>query len=120
MAQATAHLDRYRKFRADAYREENSPELRVEAFFLAAFHYIEACAARENVHINKHQGVRRELEVNHRIFGAHAPEVWKAFQELERRVRPKFVYGVRWTAKDFARAQTLFENLEARCREVLP
>lgn len=120
MAQTEAHLDRYRKFRADAFREENSAEIRVEALFLAAFQYIDACASRLNVHINKHQNVRRELEANDRVFGERTEEVWRAFQELEVRVRPKFVYGSRWTTKDLERARRLFEAIEAHCREVLP
>lgn len=114
------HRKRYEAFRADAYRTENSPEIRVEAWFLAAFHHIDACAARHNRHIGKHQNVRKELEANERIFGPHTREVWQAFQELETRIRPKFVYGSAWTSKDLALAQRLFEAIEARCREALP
>jgi len=120
MAQSGAHLERYKRFRLDALRNEVSEELRVEAFFLAAFHRIDACAARHNVHISKHQNVRKELGANDRIFGPKTPDVWKAFQELETRIRPKFVYGSRWTAKDFERAKQLFESIEALCQEALP
>lgn len=120
MAQSDAHLNRYKRFRLDALRNDISEELRVEAFFLSAFHLIEASAARHHVHINKHQNVRKELEANDRIFGPKTADVWKAFQELETRIRPKFVYGSRWTAKDFERAKHLFESIEAICRETLP
>jgi hypothetical protein len=118
MAQGDAHRKRYERFRRDAFREENSEEIRVEAFFLAAFQLIDACAARHSVHINKHQNVRGELEANERVFGSKTTEVWKAFQELEVRIRPKFVYGSRWSAKDFERAVRLFEAIEALCRQV--
>lgn len=120
MAQSDAHLERYKRFRSDALRNEISEELRVEAFFLAAFHLIDSYAARQSVHIGKHQNVRKELEANDRIFGPKTAEVWKAFQELETRIRPKFVYGARWTAKDFERAKLLFESIELLCREVWP
>ncbi len=120
MAQTEAHLARYRKFREDGFREENSAEIRVEALFLAAFHCIEACAARRGAHINKHQNVRKELDANAFIFGPKTAEVWKAFQELETRIRPKFVYGSRWTARDFERAKEEFGTIEACCREVVP
>jgi hypothetical protein len=120
MAQTKTHLQRYETFRADAFREENSAEIRVEALFLASYHLIDACAARLNVHINKHQNVRRELEANDRIFGPRTREVWQAFQELETRVRPKFVYGLSWGPRDLERARALLRAIEERCREVLP
>lgn len=119
MAQTDIHLARYRKFREDGLREANSAEIRVEALFLAAFQHIEACAARRGVHINKHQNVRKELDANTFIFGPRTADLWKAFQELETRIRPKFVYGTRWTAADFERATREFEAIEAICREAL-
>jgi len=119
MSQKAIHLKRYETFRADAYRAENSAEIRVEAWFLAAFHHIDACAARLGRHIGKHQNVRKELEANERIFGTRTRDVWQSFQELETRVRPKFVYGSEWTAKDLTLAQQLFESIEERCREAL-
>lgn len=113
-------MKRYKRFRLDALRNDISDELRVEAFFLAALHLIDTYAARHNVHIGKHQNVRKELEANDRIFGPKTADVWKAFQELETRIRPKFVYGSRWTAKDFERAKNLFESIEALCQGVSP
>lgn len=91
----------------------------MEVLFLAAHHLIDACAAKHNVHIGKHQLVKKELEANNRIFGKSTEAVWRSFHELERRLRPKFMYGSTWTAKDFERAKQLFETIEARCREVL-
>src|SRR3990172_5387572 len=55
MASQDAHLAQYRLLREDAFRESNSLPTRVETLFLAAYHLVDACAARENVHIGKHQ-----------------------------------------------------------------
>jgi len=119
MSQQREHLRHYEALRADAYREENSDELRVEALFLAAYHLIEACAAKVGIHISKHQKVRDELEANVRIFGEETAKVWSAFQELENRVRPGFVYGASQSKAGFRKAVQLFESIETLCKEVL-
>jgi len=119
MAAKEAHLAQHRLFRGDGFRESNSLPTRVEALFLAAYQLIEACAASENVHIGKHQHVRSELTENDRIFGVRTEAVWRGFQELETRVRPKFIYGTRWTDRDFETALDLFDALERVCLEVL-
>lgn len=115
MAQRAVHLAQYATFRADAERPELSPNLRVEAWFLAAYHRIDASAARVGVHIGKHQNIRRELELNAEIFGMDTHEVWQSFQELETRIRPKFVYGQAWSKKDVGLAKELFERIERLC-----
>ena len=119
MSQMRQHLGHYERFRADAYREENSQEIRVEALFLASYHLIEACAAKFGIHITKHQKVREELGANEGIFGSRTEEVWSAFQELENRVRPGFVYGTKRTQADFQKAVRLFEAMEKLSKEVL-
>jgi len=119
MASQDAHLAQYRLLREDAFRESNSLPTRVETLFLAAYHLVDACAARENVHIGKHQHVRRELSENDRIFGARTEAVWREFQELETRIRPKFIYGTKWTEGDFPKALAVFGTLERLCLEVL-
>ncbi len=119
MSQLREHLRHYETLRADAYREENSQEIRVEALFLAAYHLIEACAAKFGTHINKHQKVRDELEANEGIFGTRTREVWSAFQELENRVRPGFVYGSAQPKGGFRKAVQMFESIEALCKGVL-
>ena len=119
MARKHVHLAAYERFKADASRGEISEGLRVEALFLAAFHLIDACAAQSNVHIGKHQNVRRTLEGNPRILGAETEAAWRAFQNLETRVRPKFVYGGGGTPADLQEAQDLFSKIEGTCRTVL-
>ena len=119
MSQQREHLRHYEALRADAYREENSQEIRVEALFLSSYHLIEACAAKYGIHINKHQRVREELDANWRIFGENTVKVWTAFQDLENRVRPGFVYGSSRSKADFRQAMHLFESIEDICMGVL-
>jgi hypothetical protein len=59
--------------------------------------------------------VRREPEANDFIFGEDTDAVWRGFQELESRLRPKFVYGFRWTSEDFKEVQGIFSELEKIC-----
>ena len=108
-------MAQYETFRRDAQRERLSPNLKVEALFLAAYHRIDASAARLGVHLGKHQNVRKELERNEPVFGPDTREVWRAFQDLETRVRPKFVYGQAWSPKDLDQAQELFDRIERLC-----
>lgn len=119
MAQLKVHLTKLTALRTDAMREDISPELRVEALFLASFQAVEAAAARINVHIGKHQNVRRELEANTEIFGDQTDRVWRAFLDLETRIRPKFVYGQAWDKSDLAEAIRLFDAIESSAKEVL-
>jgi|SRR3990172_5606901 len=120
MGQLENHQKHARALRADAYRAENSDEIRVEAFFLAAYQLIESAAARHGLHIQKHQNVRHELEANTFIFEENTETVWRDFQELEGRVRPRVVYGSAWTAADVEKARELFESIEKICPAVPP
>jgi hypothetical protein len=119
MTSRARHLAQYQDFKGGAEMEANSPQLRVEAIFLAIFHLIDACAASHNVHINKHQRVRYELERNATIFGGRTEEVWIAFQDIETRLRPKFVYGKSWRPEDFKAVFDRAARIEEICREVL-
>jgi len=119
MTTRDAHLQQYTDFRKGADLEANPEPLRVESLFLAVFHLIDACAAGRNVHIDKHKSVRRELDANPAIFGARTREVWSAFQDIESRLRPKFVYGRSWQREDFRAAFEKAARIEELCREVL-
>ncbi|HLF06810.1 MAG TPA: hypothetical protein VI893_06540 [Thermoplasmata archaeon] len=119
MPKLDTHREKYRSFKADAERKENSVEIRAEAYFLASYHLVDACAARHNVHIGKHQRVRSELEKNDMIFGKDTGQVWKLFQALDTAYRPKFVYGDSWSERDFVRVREVFEELETVCLKVL-
>ncbi len=119
MATRATHEAQYRDFKETANLPGVTPQGRVEMLFLAAYHLIDACAAVKNVHIDKHQRVRHELEVNPSIFGAQTKEVWSAFQDIETRLRPKFVYGRSWREEDLNAVIEKFSRIERTCLEVL-
>ena len=119
MTTRAAHLSQYEDFRKGADLEANPPQLRVESIFLAVFHLIDACAAGRNVHIDKHRNVRHELEANPMIFGPRTREAWSTFQDIESRLRPKFVYGRSWRKGDFETVFAKAARIEEICREVL-
>ncbi len=69
------HAEKYRQFKQDAERAENSTPIRIEAYFYALFHLIESVVASAGVHINQHRHMRRELEANTDIFGENTRKV---------------------------------------------
>lgn len=113
------HLKLYQRFKADAENDKLFEGTRAEAYFLSAYHLIEACAAKERVHINKHQRVRQVLEDNLFILGKGTEPVWRAFQTIENQLRPKFSYGFSWTPKDIEEVIELFRTIESTCLEVM-
>lgn len=119
MTSRSRHLAQYLDFKKAAELDANPPQVRVEAMFLAVFHLIDACAASHSVHINKHQRIRYELEQNPAIFGERTKEIWLAFQDIESRLRPKFVYGRNWRQEDFDAVFEKASRIEQVCKEVL-
>ena len=119
MATLEMHMEQYQAFKQTANLAGASPQGRVEMLFLAAYHLIDACAAKKGQHINKHQNVRRELEANPIILGQRAREVWRAFNKLQGDYRSRFVYGGRWTNEDLKEAVEAFETIERLCLEAL-
>lgn len=113
------HKEMYEKFKRDAESKNLFSATRAEAYFLAAYHLVEACAAKNRVHIHKHQLVRRMLEENDFIFGEKTRVVWESFQRIENQLRPKFVYGGRGSQADLERIEKEFKKLEEVCLEVL-
>lgn len=109
------HYTLYENFKKDADKEDNFIGTRVEAYFLAAFHLIESCAAKERVHINKHQKVKICLEENHFIFGDKTGIIWETFQHIENQLRPKFTYGDSGEEKDFMQIKDDFHTIEKLC-----
>lgn len=119
MATLERHMAQYRAFKDMADLPGANPPGRVETLFLAAYHLIDACAARRGQHINKHQNVRRELERNPVILGDRTDRVWRAFNDLQGDLRARFVYGGRWTEKDLREAIEAFGTVERLCLEAL-
>ena len=118
MTRLENHLEKARELKETAERA-SGPAAQVELWFLAAYHLIEACAAKQRLHIQKHQRVPEELRANPGIFGKETPRVVEAFRYLDHEARAKFVYGSTGTKSDFARARASFETIEAICEEIL-
>lgn len=118
MASYNTHLKKYRMFLRDAENEENSEPTRIIAYFEAAFHLIEAVAARQRIHINKHQLVRRVLEES-RLFGEDTESVWRAFQEIENQIRPGQAYGGRIDGEALRRTKELVSIITGICGRFL-
>src|SRR2546426_1608363 len=119
MATLDRHIAQYKAFKETADLPGATPPSRVELLFLAAYHLIDACAAKKGQHINKPQNVRAELEKNPIILGERTNRVWRAFNDLQGDFRAKFVYGGRWTEKDLAAAIRSFETVKRLCQEAL-
>ncbi|OGS46831.1 MAG: hypothetical protein A3K66_04030 [Euryarchaeota archaeon RBG_16_67_27] len=118
MSSLETHRRKARAFR-DGAAKIDEPALLVEAWFLSAYHLIEACAAKRRVHIQKHQRVPDELERNPAILGTRTKAAAEAFRYLDHNARVKFVYGNSGTKADLAKARKSFETIESACREVL-
>jgi len=118
MARLETHLEKAKVFQKGA-DEATSPEMQVEAWFLGAYHLIEACAARHRIHIQKHQRVPDELKRNPAIFGGKTAPISEAFQYLDREARAKFVYGGSGTEADLRLTRVAFETIRSCCEEVL-
>ncbi|MBI4688929.1 MAG: hypothetical protein HY754_01445 [Nitrospirae bacterium] len=105
-------------FKTDASNETNSVPLRIEAYFYAAFHLIEAMAAKTAIHIEKHQKVRTMLEKSPQIFGDKTEQVWRAFHEIENQIRPGQIYGGQINGKKLERTIELFQIIENNCGNI--
>ena len=119
MTSFAIHKEKYMMFKADAANEANSIPIRIEAYFYACFHLIEAIAAKKGIHIEKHQKVRSMLERNHQIFRGDTEKVWRAFQEIENQIRPGQIYGGLIDGKKLRRTKELFEIIEKGCEDAL-
>jgi hypothetical protein len=119
MSSFEIHIRKYRMFLRDATNEQNSEPTRIEAFFEAAFHLIEAVAAKNRIHINKHKLVRDALELNKEIFGDDSERIWRAFQEIENQIRPGQAYGGAINGEALERTRELVEIITSLCEKRL-
>ena len=119
MSKFENHKKLYLNFKEDAENEDLSLPSRAELYFLSIYHLIESCAAKYRIHINKHQKVRVILENNLQIFKKETENVWRLFQDIENKIRPKFTYGFSWTDKDFAELKEKYYKLEGICNKIL-
>lgn len=118
MSKNGVHIEKAKTFLQGA-ETAASAEMQVEAWFLSAYHWIEACAARHRLHIQKHQRVPEELERNRKTFGDRTDQVVQAFRYLDNEARAKFVYGSSGTPADLERARRAFNTIRSICEEVL-
>lgn len=115
MSDFAVHLELYHNFKKDAENIALFEGTRVEAYFLAAFHLIEACAAKGRVHINKHQHVRTVIEENIFLFEKESENIWRNFQIIENQLRPKFAYSMSWNKDDVKKIIEHFQLIEKIC-----
>jgi hypothetical protein len=119
MASQDIHLQKYKLFKRDAENKDNSIPTRIEATFEACFHLIEACMAKDGLHINKHNQVRSMITEHGDVFGENSETVWRAFQELENQIRPAQAYGGRINGPQLKRAQDIMKGIENVCNIIL-
>jgi len=106
-------------FKKDAENKDNSSMTRIEAYFEACFHLIDACAALLDIHINKHQNVRKITEENDALFGENTQLIWNKFQELENKIRPGQAYGGRINGEQLKKAEGIAKIIFDICTEVI-
>ena len=119
MSSFEIHNKKYRMFLKDAKNEKNSQPTRIEAYFEACFHLIEAVAAKKRLHINKHQLVRKILEENEDVFGGKTEDVWRSFQEIENQIRPGQIYGGAINGEALDNTKRLASVTEVICNTIL-
>lgn len=113
------HYSKYNMFKTDGENEDLSVPMRIEAYFYASFHLIEAVAANHGLHIEKHQKVRAAVEGNPEVFGEEGEGIWRAFLEIERHIRPGQVYGGVVDGEKLERTSKLFRTVEDICGNLL-
>lgn len=118
MSSLEIHMQKYSLFLRDAGNKENSSPTKIEAYFEAMFHLIEAIAAKNRIHINKHQLARSALEES-KIFKEDTEKVWRAFQEIENQIRPGQAYGGAINGEALRRTEKLVAVIEDACKKFL-
>lgn len=115
MSDFNTHFSKYGMFKTDAENESTSTPTRIDAYFYAAFHFIEGIAAKKGLHIEKHQKVRTILEKYYYLFMDKTEQVWRAFHEIENQIRPGQIYGGAVNGKKLQKTKELFQIIETIC-----
>lgn len=113
------HIEKYQLFKKDAENETVSHMSRIEAYFFASFHLIEAFMAKHNIHINKHTMLRSVLTKENDIFKEDTEIVWRNFQTIENQIRPGQEYGGKIDGEELKRTKKLFEDIKKICNKSL-
>ncbi len=119
MSSFEIHKKKHELFKKDAENKDNSHMTRIDAYFEACFHLIDACAALFDIHINKHQNVRKITEENEEIFGKDTQLIWNKFQELENKIRPGQAYGGRINGEQLKKAEEISKTIFNICNAVI-
>jgi len=119
MASFEKHIEKYRLFKKDAENKTVSHMSRIEAYFFASFHLIEAVMAKHGKHINKHTLLRSVLTKEIDIFKEDTETIWRDFQTIENQIRPGQEYGGRIDGEELKRAKNLFEEIRKICNKTL-
>lgn len=113
------HKEKYLRFKKDAENETLFVPTRIDAYFNAMFHLIEAIASLNQVHVDVHQKLRKVLENNPDVFGEETELVWTNFIKLERDIRPGQVYGRPINGEKLKEAQKAVSLIEGACLKEL-
>lgn len=119
MSDFDTHIKKFEMFKKDAENKTVSHPSRIEAYFCATYQLIEACIAKKNFHINKHQLLRSFLTEQHSTFGDDTEIIWRTFQIIENQIRPGQEYGGKINGKELKRAKENFEIIEKICKKEL-
>ena len=119
MASFEKHIEKYKLFKKDAENKTVSHMSRIEAYFFASFHLIEAVMAKKEKHINKHTMLRSVLTKETDIFKKDTETDWRDFQTIENQIRPGQEYGGKINGEELKRAEKLFEDIRRICNEAL-
>lgn len=113
------HLHKYRNFKKEGLRA-NYPPSKVENYFLATFHLLEAFVyEKAGIHVQRHSRLRSVLESNEFIFGENTEKIWRLFQDLENRVRIATSYGKSESPEIADKAAEILEKIEDGCGDLL-
>lgn len=118
MASYEKHIEKYELFKKDAENKTVSHMSRIEAYFLASFHLIEAVMAKNEKHINKHT-ILRSILTKEDIFRDNTDIIWRNFQTLENQIRPGQEYGGKINGEELEKAKELFDEIEKICKNEL-
>ena len=110
MSDFEKHIEKYALFKGDAENETVSHPTRITSYFEASFHLIEAVAAKQEGHINKHHAVRSFLEQNKSIFSEDTETVWQSFQLLDNQIRPGQACGGKINCKELKKRRMLLRE----------
>lgn len=108
------HMEKYELFKKDAENNTVSHMSRIEAYFFASFHLIEAVMAKNGKHINKHTMLRSVLTKDG-VFGDDTEAIWRSFQTIENQIRPGQEYGGKINGEELKRAKELFGEIKSIC-----